>query len=158
MHAADCCILSPALLLRLLCQQGSEDSAVCRMQIEMMSSCPSIPRKGLTVHALQGPQAAADLAALLACQSIQAVPPQLLTALMGSVPTCMPAVDAGSALPSDPAAALPAGSSTDAAMPDSSPATDVPEICANLNEEQAQALSGIERWFTGQQVRLLPAH
>ena len=104
----------------------------CRMQVELMSSGPTVPRKGLTVHAVQGPQAAADLAALAASQSADAVPAQLLTALLGP-----PAVTAPKAAP--PAA-------------DSSAADVLAELCTkfSLNEEQAQALAGVQGWFTGQ--------
>ena len=84
------------------------------------------------MHALQGPQAAADLAALAASQSAHAVPPQLLTALLGPL-----AVTA-------PKAALAAAEGTAAGV--------LTELCTNfsLNEEQAQALAGVQGWFTGQ--------
>ena len=102
--------------------------------MELMSACPQVPRKGLSVHALQGPQAAADLAALSASQNAASVPVQLLTALLGT-PSC------DSLLPvAEPPTA---GSQADSVMAD---------LCAKfgLNHEQAHALAGVEAWFTGQ--------
>ena len=102
--------------------------------MQLMGQAPSIPRSSLAVYALQAAASAADLSSLSAAQAAMSLPTQLLTPLL----SCRPASCQQS--PAQPAA---------------EPAEDpCAEIISRLqlNEEQMQALRGVQRWFQGQVI------